>query len=107
MSFSHSFLTDGGVDLSKFDIIAFADYRCGFITEKFIRHAVESGKITYASSQVSSKQPNYDRYFDIDYFVCNESESKHTDRITNICVTKGAEGCVMNGVTIKDILPKM
>ena len=99
--FSHSFLTDGGVHLPEFDIIAFADYRCGFITETFIKHATDSGKITYASSQVSSKQPNYDRYFDVDYFVCNESESQYTDRITNICVTKGANGCMMNGVSYK------
>jgi bifunctional ADP-heptose synthase (sugar kinase/adenylyltransferase) len=88
-------------DIDEYDIIAFADYRCGFITETFIKHVTDSGKITYASSQVSSHQPNYDRYFDIDYIVCNEKESQYVDRKTNMCVTKGSDGCVMNGIHYK------
>jgi sugar/nucleoside kinase (ribokinase family) len=93
---SKSFLEN--FDIDEFDIIAFADYRCGFITESFIKNATDSGKITYSSSQISSKQPNYDRYWDVDYIVCNESESKHVERITNICITKGSKGCTMNGI---------
>jgi len=95
--YSYSQLFD--FDISTYDIIAFADYRCGFITESFIKQATDSGKITYASSQTSSKTSNYDRYWAVDYFVCNQEESKYIDRQTNICVTKGADGCSMNGIT--------
>jgi len=94
--FSKSFLEN--FDINEFDIIAFADYRCGFITESFINYVTDSGKITYASSQVSSKASNYDRYWAVDYLVCNQEEAKQVDRIANICVTKGADGCMMNGV---------
>jgi len=94
---SHSSLLD--YDLSDFDIIAFADYRCGFITDSFIFNCTKSGKITYASSQISSSSSNYDRYWDIDYIVCNENESKYVDRKTNICITLGSKGCSMNGIT--------
>jgi bifunctional ADP-heptose synthase (sugar kinase/adenylyltransferase) len=94
--FSKSFLET--FDISEYDIIAFADYRCGFITESFIKYATDCGKITYASSQTSSKTSNYDRYWAVDYLVCNQEEAKYVDRITNICVTKGADGCMMNGV---------
>ena len=85
-------------DISEYDIIAFSDYRCGFLTETFIKHATDFGKITYASSQLSGKQSNYDRYFDIDYIVCNQKEAEYSDRITNICITKGSQGCEMNGI---------
>lgn len=88
-------------DIDEYDIIAFSDYRCGFITETFIKHVTDSGKITYASSQISSHQPNYDRYFDIDYIVCNENEAKYVDRKVNICITKGSDGCIMNGILYK------
>jgi bifunctional ADP-heptose synthase (sugar kinase/adenylyltransferase) len=102
--FSQSFLENFNLD--PYDIIAFADYRCGFIRETFIKHATDSGKITYASSQISSRQSNYDRYFDIDYIVCNEEESKHIQRVTNICVTKGSEGCQFNGVSYPAYVPE-
>jgi bifunctional ADP-heptose synthase (sugar kinase/adenylyltransferase) len=95
--FSYSLLLD--YDVSEFDIIAFADYRCGFITDSFILNCTKSGKITYASSQISSKSSNYDRYWDIDYIVCNKNESTYVDRKTNICVTKGDSGCEMNGIS--------
>tara|TARA_Y100000004_G_scaffold96009_1_gene107507 strand:+ start:3255 stop:4028 length:774 start_codon:yes stop_codon:yes gene_type:complete len=88
-------------DLDEYDIIAFADYRCGFIKSKIIKHVTDSGKITYASSQISSRESNYDRYFDIDYIVCNKKESEYVDRKTNICITVGAAGCIMNGVPYK------
>jgi len=94
--FSLSTLED--FDIDGYDIVAFSDYRCGFIKESFISHVTNNAKITYASSQISSQQSNYDRYFDIDYLVCNKHESQFTDRLTNICITMGAEGCVMNGV---------
>jgi bifunctional ADP-heptose synthase (sugar kinase/adenylyltransferase) len=102
--FSQSFLEN--FDLDPYDIIAFADYRCGFIRETFIKHATDSGKITYASSQISSRKSNYDRYFDIDYLVCNEEEAKHTQRVTNICVTKGSKGCQFNGVSYPAYVPE-
>ena len=95
--FSHSSLFD--YDVSDFDIIAFADYRCGFITDSFIFNCVNSGKITYASSQISNSSSNYDRYFYIDYIVCNENESRYVDRKTNVCITLGSRGCSMDGVT--------
>ena len=95
--FSQSFLEN--FDLNSFDIIAFADYRCGFIKETFIKHATDSGKITYASSQISSRESNYDRYFDIDYLVCNEEEAKYSGRQLNICITKGDRGCEFNGIS--------
>ena len=85
-------------DLDEYDVIAFSDYRCGFIKESFVSHVTNNAKITYASSQVSSKEHNYDIYFDMDYIVCNEYESQFTDRITNICVTMGSRGCMVNGV---------
>lgn len=94
--FSRSFLEN--FDISQYDIIAFADYRCGLITDSFIKYATESGKITYASSQISSRSSNYDRYSGIDYIVCNQEEAKSVDRTTNICITKGANGCTMNGI---------
>ena len=89
------------IDINDYDIIAFSDYRCGFIKSKFIKHVTDSGKITYASSQISSRESNYDRYFDIDYIVCNKKESKYVDRKINICITTGDKGCIMNGVTYK------
>jgi bifunctional ADP-heptose synthase (sugar kinase/adenylyltransferase) len=88
-------------DVDEYDIIAFSDYRCGFITETFIKHVTDSGKITYSSSQISIHQPNYDRYWEVDYFVCNQNESKYIDRKTNICITKGELGCTMNGIDYK------
>lgn len=94
--FSKTFLEN--FDIDEYDIIAFSDYRCGFISESFIKHVTDSGKITYASSQISANKSNYDRYFDIDYIVCNENESKFVDRKINICITKGSDGCNMNGV---------
>jgi len=94
--FSKTFLEN--FDIDEYDIIAFSDYRCGFISESFIKHVTDSGKITYASSQISGSKSNYDRYFEIDYIVCNENESKFVDRKINICITKGAGGCNMNGV---------
>tara|TARA_Y100000004_G_C8952550_1_gene429268 strand:- start:800 stop:1582 length:783 start_codon:yes stop_codon:yes gene_type:complete len=89
------------IDINDYDIIAFSDYRCGFIKSKFIKHVTDSGKITYASSQISSRESNYDRYFDVDYIVCNKKESKYVDRKINICITTGDKGCIMNGVTYK------
>ena len=88
-------------DISSYDIIAFADYRCGFITDSFINHCVNSGKITYASSQISSRESNYERYSEIDYIVCNEKESEFVSREDNICVTKGSSGCSFNGQDYK------
>lgn len=85
-------------DVSSYDIIAFSDYRCGFITESFIKQVTDSGKITYASSQTSSKNSNYNRYSSVDYLVCNQEESKYVDRTMNICITKGSNGCTMNGI---------
>jgi len=85
-------------DLNEYDVIAFSDYRCGFIKESFVSHVANNAKITYAASQVSSKEHNYGMYFDMDYIVCNEYESQFTDRITNICVTLGSRGCMVNGV---------
>ena len=90
------------IDLSSYDIIALADYRCGFITEAFINQCLDAGKITYASSQVSSRASNYYKYENFDYIVCNEHESKLITRDENVCVTKGNKGCTMNGV---DYLP--
>ena len=42
------------MDLSKYDIVAFSDYRCGLITESFIDTCtnLESTE-TYASSQIN------------------------------------------------------
>lgn len=102
--YSQSFLEN--FDIGQYDIIAFADYRCGFIKDTFIKHATDSGKITYASSQISSRESNYNRYFDIDYIVCNEEEAKHTSRKTNICITKGSEGCEFNGVSYSAYPPE-
>jgi len=86
------------IDPSNYDIIAFADYRCGFITDAFISQCLNSGKITYASSQISSRPSNYHRYEGVDYIVCNEKESRFVGRMNNICVTRGSSGCSLNGV---------
>ena len=91
------------LDVEEFDVIAFADYRCGFIKPTFIKHVTDSGKITYASSQISSRSSNYDQYFDVDYIVCNKKESEYVDRKTNICITVGEAGCIMNGVPHKGV----
>jgi len=94
--YSYSPLSD--YDISQYDIIAFADYRCGFITEKFISECVNSGKIIYASSQISSRASNYGKYSEVDYIVCNQEESNYVNRDNNVCVTKGSGGCTMNGI---------
>ena len=85
-------------DLSKYDIIAFSDYRCGLITESFIDTCtnLESAE-TYASSQISSRESNYSLYDNINYIVCNEKESKSVDRDYDVCITKGSKGCSLNG----------
>ena len=72
------------------------------LTEAFINQCLDAGKITYASSQVSSRASNYYKYENFDYIVCNEHESKLITRDENVCVTKGNKGCTMNGV---DYLP--
>jgi len=86
------------IDLSAYDIIAIADYRCGFVIDSFVKQCLDAGKITYASSQVSSHPSNYYRYEDFDYIVCNERESKTISKKDNVCITKGSDGCSMNGV---------
>ena len=90
------------IDVSLYDIIAFADYRCGFITDAFIAKCLKAGKITYASSQVSSRLSNYYMYDAFDYIVCNEKESRLVIQDNNVCITKGSRGCSFNGV---DFLP--
>ena len=86
------------VDVSDYDVIAFSDYRCGFISDEFILRCLSSGKKTYASSQISSHPSNYHRYMECDYIVCNETESKFVERDNNVCITKGRRGCSLNGV---------
>ena len=90
------------IDLSPYDIIALADYRCGFITDPFIKTCLSAGKMTYVSSQVSSRPSNYYKYEDFDYIVCNEKESRLIKRDNDVCITKGSKGCSFNGV---DFIP--
>lgn len=86
------------LDFNKFDVVAFSDYRCGFITSDLIYKCIHSSCKTYASSQISSKPSNYKQYEDIDIIVCNEKEASFIDRTDNICITKGDQGCFFNGV---------
>ena len=86
------------IDLSPYDIIALADYRCGFITDPFIKTCLSAGKMTYVSSQVSSRPSNYYKYEDFDYIVCNEKESRLIKRDNDVCITKGSKGCSFNGI---------
>ena len=80
--------------VDEFDLIAFSDYRCGLINTKLIEKCVASGKVTYASSQISSKKSNYHLYKKITKIVCNENEASFVDRDKNICITLGNKGCI-------------
>lgn len=80
-----------------FDTIAFSDYRFGLIDQNII-NMIKSKKITtYAASQVSSDNPNFDMYNWVNYIVCNEEESKYLPSLDNVFVTKGHNGCSYNG----------
>ena len=83
--------------LQKYDLIAFSDYRCGLISKHIIEKAKNSGKKTFGASQVSGKKSNLNNYEKLDYIVCNESESDTVTRRQNVLITKGDQGCEMNG----------
>ena len=85
-------------DVPSFDVIAFADYRCGLINQAFVDKCTESEAMTYASSQISSRPSNFYRYENVDVIVCNEKESRFVPRTKNICVTRGDKGCNFDGV---------
>jgi len=101
------------INITEYDVIAFSDYRCGLISIPFIEKCTSDKNIkTYASSQISSRKSNYSLYNNVDYIVCNETESKLVGRDTNICVTKGHRGCSFNGVDysadkVKDVVSTM
>jgi bifunctional ADP-heptose synthase (sugar kinase/adenylyltransferase) len=66
--------------LNKIDVIAFSDYRLGFINEELrnaiFAYAIKRNIPVYAASQVSSKEPNFDFYAGVDYLSMNHNEAK-------------------------------
>ena len=89
---------DIDLDFDVFDCVAISDYRCGFLNDKLIRRTERSLTKTFGASQVSSHQPNFDSYINMDYLVCNERESKFIKKTNNVVITKGQDGCELNGV---------
>ena len=85
-----------GIDFDSFDVIAFSDYRCGLIKPSFIKECLLSGKKSYASSQVSTRLSNYDKYTNVDIIVCNQKESETFKRHKDVCITMGSKGCKFN-----------
>ncbi len=84
------------LDLNKFEVIAFADYRCGLIEDNFVEKCLNSNAKTFASSQVSGRKSNYKKYLKADYIVCNKKESENFSRRNNVCITEGGKGCTLN-----------
>lgn len=84
------------LDLTQFEVIAFADYRCGLIDENFVEKCFNSNAKTFASSQVSDRKSNYKNYLKADYIVCNKKESENFSRRNNVCITEGGRGCILN-----------
>jgi bifunctional ADP-heptose synthase (sugar kinase/adenylyltransferase) len=84
------------LDFSGFDVIAFSDYRCGLITEGLVKKVISFNKKTFAASQISSKESNFEIYKNINYIVCNENEAKFTNRQKNIYITYGKNGSSFN-----------
>lgn len=86
------------LDLLGNDLIAVSDYRCGLLTDKLKKIIQVQECEKFVASQISSNNPNFDSYQNINYFVCNESESKYLTDLHNVYITKGHEGCEFNGV---------
>jgi bifunctional ADP-heptose synthase (sugar kinase/adenylyltransferase) len=86
------------VNMNEYDVVAFSDYRCGTVSEKMIEDSVRSTAKTFGASQVSSHKSNFKMYMDLDFLVCNEYESTLFLRKNNVIITKGENGCEINGV---------
>jgi len=87
------------LDLDKFDVIAFSDYRCGLINNEMVFDSIKSKAKTFGASQISSKESNFEKYSKLDYLVCNKNESKSFKRRRNVLITQGKDGCKLNSVT--------
>ena len=87
------------LDLEQFDLIAISDYRCGLINQLIVDLVSKTSAVTYASSQESDLGSNLIMYSDFDFIVCNEKESKAITRRNNVIITKGPNGCEMNGLS--------
>lgn len=81
----------------KYDIIAFSDYRLGLIDKNILDIVKNTNITTYAASQVSSNNPNFELYNWVNNIVCNEEESQHLPSLENVFITKGHKGCSYNG----------
>jgi|688.fasta_scaffold54395_7 bifunctional ADP-heptose synthase (sugar kinase/adenylyltransferase) len=80
-----------------YDTIAFSDYRLGLIDQNILNIIKDKNTTTYAASQVSSNNPNFELYNWVNHIVCNEEESQYLPTLENIFVTKGHRGCSYNG----------
>lgn len=80
-----------------YDVVAFSDYRLGLIDQNIIDIIKNKTTVTYAASQVSSNNPNFELYNWVNYLVCNEEESKFLSSLNNVFITKGHKGCSYNG----------
>ena len=91
-----------------YNVIAISDYRCGLLNQKTIKAILQNKKsaTTYAASQVSSNENNFENYSGFDSFVMNMSEAVQYTSISevsyelfsgldtkNIYITEGSEGC--------------
>lgn len=81
----------------KYDIIAFSDYRLGLIDDKLINLVKTQNTKTFAASQVSSHESNFQLYSWANHIVCNIEESKYLPHTNNAYITDGKNGCVFNG----------
>lgn len=81
---------------NEYDAVAFSDYRLGLIDNKMIELIKATNLRTFAASQVSSNEPNFDLYTWTNHIVCNKDESTHLSSLNNVYVTDGKNGCTFN-----------
>ena len=94
------------LDLKKYDVLAVSDYRCGLISNQMVHKISNSPVLSFAASQVSSRDNNFIKYKNFNHLVLNKKEaiqfSKKQDycfddfrclNINGVYVTLGQDGC--------------
>jgi len=84
------------IDYAGFDVIAFSDYRCGLISQQMIDEITKINIKTFAASQISSKESNFEKYKNVKFLVCNENEAKFLKRKQDVYITYGKNGSSIN-----------